>query len=129
MNQSLLQQVVLTYFVDSSCRTWSDAINKVVKTVKCTTILTIAGILISFNITLSTTVYRNNWLTLKSNCLFAIQSELSIGMKSPMKKLLVSIKQSNSGNFVYFWFPPGKFPPNSYLSNSSRKTITHKTST
>ena len=114
MNQSLSQQVVLTDFVDSMCRTWSDAINKIVKTVKCNNILTIVGILISFNTTLSTTVYRNDWLTLKSNCLFAIQSELSIGIKSPMKKLLVSIKQSNSGNFIYFWFPSGKFLPRKF---------------
>ena len=65
------------------------------------------GILISFNISLLATIYRNDWYTLTSNCLFAIQSVLSISMKSRIKKLLISIKQSNSViwfNFIKnFW--------------------------
>ena len=41
-------------------------------------------------------------LTLTFNCLFAIQSVLSIN--SPIKKLLVSINQWNSGNLIYFYY-------------------------
>ena len=62
------------------------------------------GILISANITLLVTVYRSDWFTLTSNCLFAIQSVLSIIPKSPVKKLLVSIDQPNSGNLIHFYY-------------------------
>ena len=48
--------------------------------------------------------YRNDWLTLTFNCLFAIQSAVSISIKSPIKKLLVSINQSDSGNLIYFYY-------------------------
>ena len=54
-------------------------------------ILTIAG----FKLKLGT-VYRHYFLR-------AIQSVLSISMKSPIKKLLVSINQSSSGNMIYFY--------------------------
>ena len=57
--------------------------------------------LIHFNLTLLATAYRNDWYTLTSNCLFSVQSISTISIKSPIKKLLVSINQSNSGN----WFP------------------------
>lgn len=72
----------------------------VLKWVKCTEILTIVGLLISFKINLLATAYRNDCLTLTFNCLFLIQSILSISMNSPIKKLLVLIKQSNSGYLI-----------------------------
>ena len=55
--------------------------------------------LIHFNITLLATVYRNEWLKLTYSIVysFTIHSVLSINKKSPIKKLLVSINQSNSG--------------------------------
>ena len=64
--------------------------------------ITIVGILIVFNITLAT-IYRNAWLTLTSNCLFVMQLVLHIRM-SPIKELLVSVNQSNSDNFIYFYY-------------------------
>ena len=36
------------------------------------------------------------------NCFFAIQSVLSINMKSPITKLLVLTNQSPSGSLIYF---------------------------
>ena len=43
------------------------------------------------------------WLIeLTSNCFFAIQSVLSINMKSPIRKLLVLTNQSSSGSLIYF---------------------------
>ena len=49
------------------CKMWPGAINEIVKSVKFTEILTIVGILTSFNIS--------------SNRLFAIHSVLSVSMK------------------------------------------------
>ena len=50
------------------------------------------------------TVYRNEWLILAFNDLLAVQSVLSIDMKSSIKKLLVLIDQSCSGYLIYFGY-------------------------
>ena len=54
-------------------------------------ILTIVGFKLKLGI-----VYRHQFLR-------AIQSVLSISMKSPIKKLLVSINQLSSSNMIYFY--------------------------
>ena len=87
---------------------WSSPLNQsnclVLKWVKCTEILTIVGLLISFKITLLATAYRNDCLTVTFSCLFVIQSILSISMNSPIKKLIVLIDQSNSGYLILAYY-------------------------
>ena len=58
------------------------------------------GILISFKLFI---YCLKRWLIkLTSNCAFAIESILSINVKSPIRKLLVLTNKSSSGNLIYF---------------------------
>ena len=57
-------------------------------------------LLISFNITLLATVYRNDWLTLTTNCLFAMQPLSAISMKPPIRFWLFNL---------LFWFTRSKY--------------------
>ena len=53
-----------------------------------------------FNITLLATVYRNDWLTLTTNCLFAMQPLSAISMKPPIRFWLFNL---------LFWFTRSKY--------------------
>ena len=60
------------------------------------------GILVSFKMFFPVFIEMIDSLT--SNCFFAIQSVVSINIKSPINKLLVLIAQTSSDSLIYFGY-------------------------
>ena len=56
-------------------------------------------------------------------CFFTIQSVLSINMKSPIKKLLVSTNQSSSGSLIYFAYSCFDSQRSKYAKIAIRNTM------
>ena len=56
-------------------------------------------------------------------CFFTIQSVLSINMKSPIEKLLVSTNQSSSGSLIYFAYSCFDSQRSKYAKIAIRNTM------